>query len=158
MKTIKLLLIALFLVSISSHAQVRYDKMSEGAVNRIFKKFTQDFAQEFLDKCSQKDYDANFKSAKLSIPMERYLKKNMQMICEDNHKKYGKIEIVKFNNAYYHKYMQDDQVQMYVYNISSDQSKDAKYFSIWVGSVSKKIQGFWITRNKPLEENLVIHY
>ncbi|MBS1548371.1 MAG: hypothetical protein JSS94_00715 [Bacteroidetes bacterium] len=155
----KLLIGILFLsFSIQTIAQVRYEKMSEGAVNRIFKKFTEEFAHELMDKCAKKDYSSEFKSAKLSIPMDRYLAKNLEKICTENEKKYGTIEIVKFNNAYYHKYMQDDQVQMFVYNIQSNQSNDAKYLSIWVGAISKKIQGFWITKNKPLEENLVIHY
>lgn len=159
MKPTKLFLFSLFIMLPTlSFSQVRYDKMSEGAVNRIFLKFTQEFAQEVLDKCRNKEYNSNFKSAKLSIPMDNYLRKNMKSICEDNQKKYGSIEIKKFNNAYYHKYMTDDPVQMFVYNIDSEQSNDAKYFSIWVESISKKIQGFWITKNKPLEENLVIHY
>jgi hypothetical protein len=90
--------------------------------------------------------------------MERYWNKNSQKICQEINTKFGKIEIKKFNNAYYHKFLIDDQVQMYVYDIKSEQSKEARYFSIWVGSVSKKIQGFWITRNKPFEEDLIIHY
>ena len=85
--------------------------------------------------------------------MELFIKNEYEKSCDEKTKIYGKIDLLKFNSSYIHKYtINSDPLELFIYEIKTKKLPKIKYLSVWIFHDKNYINGIWISQEKPLKK------
>ena len=147
-----LIIIALFFSSLLP-AQSFYKKISDKNINTERQTIAQNFIQEFLNKCENKNY-TSFEKFNVAKKFEMFLDDKLSYICQKNETDLGKIELQDFNSAYFYKIsLTSDPVELYVFNTKTEKNPDIQFLSVWIYQDRNYIRGMVITKEKPINPN-----
>ena len=151
MRKIILILILIFFTTLLN-AQNVYKKIPENKIDSNRLNISKNFISEYLQKCVNKDY-SEFKDFNLSKRMELFIKNEYEKSCDEKTKIYGKIDVLKFNSSYIHKYtINSDPLELFIYEIKTKKLPKIKYLSVWIFQDKNYINGIWISKEKPLKK------
>ena len=146
----KIILILLFFTTLLN-AQNVYKKISEHKIDSSRLNVSKNFINEYLQKCINKDY-SEFKDFNLSKRMELFIKNEYEKSCDEKIKIYGKIDVLKFNSAYIHKYtINNDPLELFIYEIKTEKLPKIKYLSVWIFQDKNYINGIYKNNWKILD-------
>ena len=142
----KILVAGILHLSVFGFGQKLYTKINDSKINQERLKVAQDFLNQYLDKCKNKDY-SEFKGFIISKPIEKKMNEERQKACENTEN----IKILGFNSAHIlDNTKNDDPVELYIFDINNEKDQSLKYLSTWVYQDKNVIGGLWISKEKPL--------
>ncbi len=132
------------------NAQNSYKKISEKKISQERKMIAKNFINEYLTKCSNKDY-SEFQNFNLSKRMEIFIKEELKNSCEKSEKIYGDMKLLNFDSAYIHKRsINSDPLELFVFEAKTEKDPLIKYMSVWIFQDKNYINGIWFSIEKPL--------
>ncbi|MET3535156.1 hypothetical protein [Chryseobacterium limigenitum] len=142
----KIVLLALINLSTLGFAQKIYTKISDSKINQERLQVAQNFINQYLDKCKNKDY-TEFKDFIISKKIEKEVNEGREKACLGTEN----VKILGLNSVYIQNYSKDyDPVELFVYDISDEKYPTHKYISTWVYHDKNVIGGLWISEEKPI--------
>ncbi len=151
-KTLTILFVTL---SYFSYSQKFYKQFAEKDINQERLKVAKIFAQEYLQKCENKDY-SKFQNYIIDSRSTKKLNDSIKENCEKMILDYGKTEIVNLNSAYYHKYAKNyDPIELFIFDFKTEKNPQIKYASVWVYEDKNVIGGLWFSKEKPLKRKVI---
>lgn len=143
----KLLLLAIT-SSLFASAQKNYTKIGTSKISTERVDVSENFIKEYYNKCENKDY-SQFTHFILDKRLERILFDNYEKKCEEVNQS-GKINAIKLNSVYIKDYTKNsDPVELIVFDVDFEKSKDLKYINVWIYRDQNVINGILISEEKP---------
>ncbi|MEJ8590156.1 hypothetical protein JSO54_02775 [Riemerella anatipestifer] len=138
------------IISCFSYSQTFYKKKSKKDINQERLNIAKSFAQEYLQKCENKDY-TKFKDFIIDSKLTKKLNDSIKENCEKMISDYGNTEVLNLNSVYYHKYAKDyDPIDLFIFDFKTEKKPEIKYASVWIYEDKSVIGGLWFSNEKPL--------
>ncbi|RZJ49075.1 MAG: hypothetical protein EOO44_18950 [Flavobacterium sp.] len=143
------------IISYFSYSQKFYKQIGEKDINQERLKVSKSFAQEYLQKCENKDY-SKFQNYIIDSRSTKKLNDSIKENCEKMYIDYGKTEILNLNSSYYHKYAKNyDPLELFIFDFKTEKNPEIKYASVWIYKDKNVIAGLWFSKEKPLKRNKI---